>query len=362
MIARPPIAPALLSVALALASTAPAEELHRWVDPDGHLHISDTAPPAGAHETTAPRATAAEPASPAQSGEPASSHGGSRFTQGLLWRVEPARTQPDPQTPPSYVFGTMHSADPRVAHLSPESEQAFGSSRSFCAEANLDGTALMTVGQRMFSSDGRSLDAILGPDLFGRIAPMLAQRGLPADFLPMLRPWVVLLTLGIPTSVSSDSGTILDVDLMQRAEAAGKEVCGLETLDEQIDSVEKMPERDQIAHIRAAADEAGSLEAMYAKAIELYVRGDLAGLRGLESGNGDDAELSRRLIDQRNVRMADRIAPRARKGGVFVAIGAAHLGGEQGVLALLERRGFRVTQVEPAAAATVPEVPATDSN
>jgi uncharacterized protein YbaP (TraB family) len=84
------------------------------------------------------------------------------------------------------------------------------------------------------------------------------------------------------------------------------------------------------------------------------VREDLSGLAALDAGDGGDAEGRRRaadfehrLIDQRNVRMVDRMASRVDRGGVFIAIGAGHLGGERGVLALLERRGYAVKRVTP---------------
>jgi uncharacterized protein YbaP (TraB family) len=54
---------------------------------------------------------------------------------------------------------------------------------------------------------------------------------------------------------------------------------------------------------------------------------------------------TRRLLYERNVRMAERAEPRLREGGAFSAVGALHLYGGSGVLALLEQRGWRVTRV-----------------
>jgi uncharacterized protein YbaP (TraB family) len=56
-------------------------------------------------------------------------------------------------------------------------------------------------------------------------------------------------------------------------------------------------------------------------------------------------KIERRMLDDRNARMVERMLPRFEEGGAFIAIGAAHLPGEQGVLALLERRGFGVVRV-----------------
>ncbi|MBK7973236.1 MAG: TraB/GumN family protein [Deltaproteobacteria bacterium] len=348
---------AFFALVLLLAPDVFAGELRRWVDANGQVHISDGAPPVGARGgssagtgavTTVPSAAA----SPIQRGR-----GAGKYTLGLLWRIEPVADGGGARVEPSYVFGTMHSADPRVRNLKPDVERTFHDATSFCAEATLDGSALLSVGHRMMIGDGRSLDQILGADLYGEVAPLMEARGMPDAFLPMLQPWVVLLSLSMPASATgSQPGDILDVDLMNRAQADGKTVCGLETLDEQIDAVSKIPERDLIANIRSAAKAAAGLEAVYAKATELYVQEDLAGLAALDAGESGDAgerrraaDFERRLLDDRNVRMVDRMASRIDRGGAFIAIGAGHLGGERGVLALLERRGYAVKRVTPVA-------------
>jgi len=59
--------------------------------------------------------------------------------------------------------------------------------------------------------------------------------------------------------------------------------------------------------------------------------------RGMTEGFAD------RLINERNVRMIDRLQPLLRRGKVFIAVGALHLPGDGGILALLEGRGYRVT-------------------
>ncbi|MFN7953142.1 MAG: TraB/GumN family protein [bacterium] len=338
---------ALLGALAMLSTGARADELHRWVDANGQVHISDSPAPAA---RGAPAATGSGP-SPAAPSEAVPG----RFREGLLWRVEP-RAVPGAPIAPSYVFGTMHSSDPRVRAVAETIEPAFRDAKAFCAEASFDGAAMLTVTERMFAGEGRSLDQILGRELFDRIVPLLEARGLPGGFVPMLRPWVVLLTLSVPASAATtDASSILDLELMNRAQSTGKTVCGVETLDEQVDAIEAIPERELVAHIRAAADAAASLDETYAQAIELYVKQDLAGLASLDAGSASGgtesrrlaAKLTRRLLDDRNVRMAARIADYVQRGGAFVAIGAGHLAGERGVLALLEKRGFVVERVAP---------------
>lgn len=337
---------ALAVVLTLVAIGAHAGELRRWIDASGQVHISDSPAPGQPSAT----AVAATPSAPGRRSAPTG-----RYHEGLLWRVEP-RAVPGAPIAPSFVFGTMHSSDPRVRAVADTIEPAFQSAKAFFAEARFDGEAMLTLTQRMFAGEGKSLDQVLGRELFDRIVPLMEARGLPSGFLPMLQPWVVLLSLSVPPSAATtDASSILDLELVNRAQSAGKTLCGVETLDEQVDAIEAIPERELVAHIRAAADAAPTLDQTYAQAIELYVKQDIAGLASLDSGAPSGAEgrrlaasLTRRLLDDRNVRMASRIADYVARGGAFVAIGAGHLAGDRGVLALLEKRGFVVERVTPA--------------
>ena len=60
----------------------------------------------------------------------------------------------------------------------------------------------------------------------------------------------------------------------------------------------------------------------------------------------DMAEFERRLITDRNHHMADRGAPLLDEGNVFMAVGALHLIGDEGLVELLRQKGFTATPVE----------------
>jgi uncharacterized protein YbaP (TraB family) len=57
-------------------------------------------------------------------------------------------------------------------------------------------------------------------------------------------------------------------------------------------------------------------------------------------------EFTARLVVERNYRMAERIQPQLREGNALIAVGALHLPGEEGLLALLAEEGYRVSAVE----------------
>jgi hypothetical protein len=151
--------------------------------------------------------------------------------------------------------------------------------------------------------------------------------------------------------IRRNSGQVaLDVRLTNQAQAAGKPVTGLETMQEQIAVFDSLPPDEQASFLSAAAMEIPQKEKLMAAMKDAYLRRDIEGVRNAAYAGATKTEraaadkLERGLIDERNKRMAQRMQSRF-DGGTFVAIGALHLPGEDGVLALLERDGYTIKRV-----------------
>ena len=266
------------------------------------------------------------------------------YAQGLLWKVESASGQT------SHVFGTIHLSDARVLALPGPVKQSFEGSGSFVMEVTLDPANLMQLAGRMIYTDGRDLQAVLGPALFQKVAATAPSTGLPPEMLRYLKPWAVALILMMP---QSNGDNVLDDRLYKMAIEQNKGVHQLETVDEQVDMFDGMPENEQIAMLRNAVDNRERLPKLMERMVDTYLKRDLAALyRISEEDDGLDPALQRiktvlmqRLLDQRNIRMAERADVLLKNGRAFIAVGALHLYGERGVLALLANRGYRVTRV-----------------
>ena len=267
-----------------------------------------------------------------------------RFDRGLLWSVSGSGAAA------SYVFGTIHVGDPRVTQLPPPVARALAESGSVTVEAELEPSSLVAVADRMVFLDGRDLPGVAGAELYQKAAGLTEKLGLPEPAVRMFRPWALALMLSVPPQNPAD---VLDVVLAAAARARGKPVYELEGLEEQVRIFDGMPEADQVTLLRQAVDEYERMPRMTGRLIEAWLARDLAGMRRIgEEAGGDTAEarrlqetFNRRLLNERNVRMAERMASRLREGRAFIAVGALHLQGERGVLAELERRGWRVTRV-----------------
>lgn len=264
------------------------------------------------------------------------------YSQGLLWKIERAGQAPN------YVFGTIHSEDPRVLNLPKPVQGVFDSSKIFVMEALLDESALRAMSSAMLFNDGRQLQQVLSPATYAKAVAAMSAYGLPEIALQLMQPWAAAMTLGTP---KPQTGLVLDLSLMQQAMAQGKQTAGLETAQEQIGIFAKLALPEQIILLEDVLKQLPTLPQTFAKLHQAYLARDLASLERLsveQQALGNRAlgqKLMPQLIDQRNQRMVARMEPYLKSGQAFIAIGALHLPGEAGVLRLLAKKGYRVSVV-----------------
>ncbi len=266
--------------------------------------------------------------------------------QGLLWRIEADGRSP------SFLLGTMHSTDPSVLALPGPVAQAFASARSLTVELVIDEAVRAEIGRGMLLSDGRKLDHILGPERFKKVAGIALLYGWPAAVVKLMKPWAAMTVFGMPPQeLARQASGILPLDqmLQQDAETRGLPVFQLESAAEQFAIFDKMPEADQITFLDTVVAQHGLVERWFEELRQLYLARDTGGMLGVmrSQAAGDDpallAAFEDRLVNRRNRLMAERMALRLQEGGAFVAVGALHLPGEQGLVRLLQQAGYRLT-------------------
>jgi len=266
----------------------------------------------------------------------------SDFGHGILWEIS------KPGIHHSYVFGTIHSDDPRVTRLPQAVEQAFAYARSFSAELDMNDDTMRRTEQAMLLPPGSKLQQLIGPERFQKCVALMADYDVPQSMVMRMRPWAVALQLNMP---KPQNGEFLDLILYQRAVARSMPVYGLETMAEQTAVFDNMPLTQQVELLDQAIANYASMPAMIQSLIDLYLARDLAGLQAIndQQMQSADAKLAasveQRLILTRNHRMVLRMQPRLQEGYAFIAVGALHLPGEQGILSLLKQEGYLVRYV-----------------
>jgi len=264
------------------------------------------------------------------------------FDSGLLWRVERAGVTP------SYLFGTMHSDDPDVVKLSTPVQQAFDQAHSVTLEVVLDPRSLLAMTSALLMTDGNTLKSLIGGRLYERTLDVMEARGIPEMLVVNMKPWAVAVTLMTPPG---NNGVVLDHVLYQGAVAAGKKVHGLETVAEQMGLFDGLSRKDQITLLEDTLDNLDTVAQMLDELQAAYLDRDLKRLMELNEASMRDSDpllaetFNRKVIVERNYRMAERMQPRLREGQQFIAVGALHLAGKEGLLKLLSERGYRLSRI-----------------
>ncbi len=267
------------------------------------------------------------------------------FEHGLLFRVE------RDGRPPSYVYGTLHSNDPRVTALPREVTEALANSRRLAPEILLSDAELPLFLEAAQYDDARRLADHFDAATLARIRVALGS-AMPADSVfSRLKPWAVLLMLAQPHS--ADATPTLDATLVDIARRRRMSVIGLELLDEQVAALDSIPMTSQVALVRWMLAHGDALSAHYEAAVAAWLNRDLKRLHGLARmpGGSDAASaghfqlLTRHVVENRTPLMAYRLTVPLREGRVFVAVGALHLYGSKGLLAQLVEQGYRVRRV-----------------
>lgn len=270
------------------------------------------------------------------------------YADGVLWRVESAAGTPN------YVFGTLHSSDERITSLPAAVSEVFAQTETLAIEVVLDNAAILKLGKAMLLPSDKRLDALLTSKQVAQLKDVAAHYHMPFTMVTRFKPWAAMIVFSLPPAeqLRTASGKKpLDEALRLQAEAAGKTVLGLETVDEQIETLDGMVEADQMLLLNSTLEQAVEIERMFAALREAYLARDLVAVYDLlnaakvDDSTGAVARFEQRLVIDRNRRMVDRMGELLQQGNAFVAVGALHLPGEQGILQLLADRGYRVTRV-----------------
>ena len=275
---------------------------------------------------------------------PASSAAPERFGKGLLWRIT------SNSGAVSHVYGTIHVADARLDALPAPVAQAFDRASSLMLEFVPDPYSRERFLEAAMFLDRQTLEEKIGSDDFERALEQLRPIGLSREFVNKLKPWGVLLNL---RAASGASGAPLEARLADRARERRLPVFQIEGVEEQIFTFDELPMDAQVALLKHSLVHRDELLQLAERTLEAYLAGDLQAIWRLrEQFNSRHAEvaayqaaLTKRVVHDRSVVMAFRAQRELRRGNAFVALGALHLYGDKGVLALLEQDGYRARRV-----------------
>ena len=279
--------------------------------------------------------------------------------KGTLWRVEKTGQ------PPSFLMGTMHVTDPRVLKMPAGAQAAFDAAKIVIVESDeiLDekqvAASLMSKPELTMFLDGKSITDLLTKDNAARLEAGLKERGIPLSAVSRMKPWMLASFVALPAcefTRKAQGASFLDKKIAEDAVAAGKQLVGLETLVEQLTAMSELPMEFHLQALIETLEIGDKMQDIMATMTDLYMAGDIGMTMPMlesqapsppdESDKEGYAAFEKRIITDRNHVMAERAATHLAQGGTFIAVGALHLPGEEGLVELLRKQGFTVTSVQ----------------
>ena len=250
---------------------------------------------------------------------------------------------------PSYIFGTVHAVcSPDMVPLA-ALDPYLSSTDQLMMEVDMDDMVEMgSMAGAMMIPDGKTLKDYLTAEQFAKVDAMVIELlGYSAENVKMIKPAMLTVLLITSQKAVGCTPTVYDRELMQNAVAKKKPVIGLETVASQIKVIDSMPIEKQAKELYEMALDPQKSINEFRKLTAAYKTRDPEKLFELtDTMMAGDREFQGRLIDERNLAWIPKLETAFKEKPTFVAVGAGHLGGKKGVLALLKGKGYKVTPVK----------------
>jgi uncharacterized protein YbaP (TraB family) len=252
-----------------------------------------------------------------------------------------------------YLVGSIHVMSESFYPLNPALDAAFKDSDLLVEEVDLaemlDPMAQMNILTRGMLPSTQSLDKLLSAPTLALVQKVTGDLG--ADGAPLMRfkPWMLAIALqGMELMKAGfDPALGLDQHFYEQAKSVGKPVQGLETVEFQISRFDTMTMEQQDRMLAQTLKELATETATVGKLGDAWKAGDVPAIERIALADlKSDPLMYQRLLVERNKNWMPKIeALFARKGRAIVIVGAAHLVGPDGLLAMLKAKGYTVEQL-----------------
>ncbi len=274
-----------------------------------------------------------------------------KFTKGVLWKIE------KDEELIGYLFGTIHMNDKRVNKVRENIMGIFDKMNSFAMESfPSDHYWNPYHGGKMIKADmtlprGQTLEQLIGEELYVKVEKVLSQLGLDRETILHMKPWAAMRSFAVKSENTED--LILDYELLDRAASQRKELYQVESIEEFLVTFYAMPLDVQVKLLEFTVNSYEKMRDTIDDMLVAYLEEDLLKMYEISTSFIPNHPENKRyrdtylkhVIKDRNIVMEHYMRKPMREKKTFIAIGALHLYGDQGVLALIEKDGYQVTRV-----------------
>lgn len=261
--------------------------------------------------------------------------------KSLLWKISGKGL-----SQPSYLYGTIHiTCD---ANLPAKVKEAMNKTNQLCLELDMDDANMQVeMMSSMMMKNGVTMQSLATDEDFALVDEFLIKNlGFSAKLLNTVKPFMVSAML-YPKMMDCPMQSV-EAELMKISSEQNETTIGLETVTEQLTVFDAIPYQDQMDElVKTAKSDLVRDSKELKEMLDLYKSEDIQAMIEFTK-NSDNAMTSKfddELLNNRNQNWISRIEKIVKEKPTFFGVGAAHLGGELGVINLLRKYGFTVEPV-----------------
>ncbi len=270
--------------------------------------------------------------------------------KSLLWEITSKE-----QIKPSYLFGTIHLIPTKDYFWTDKMEKAFQGCDVVVFELDMnemnDMSKMLGMMQHLFMQGDTTLADLLTKSDYDKLAAKMQNMGLPLFMFDRMKPFFLTTFLSDDFSVGNIQDGAMksyELELTEKANQSGKAVSGLETIEFQASIFDKIPYKEQAKMLSQMLNDSSdeTQDISLNQLVDLYKNQDIQRLLDyMQSDQSGMDSFQDDLVNTRNQQWIQPMTDKMNRQTVFFAVGAGHLPGEQGVIHLLRKQGYKVTPV-----------------
>ncbi|MRG43644.1 TraB/GumN family protein [Chitinophaga sp. SYP-B3965] len=248
---------------------------------------------------------------------------------------------------PSYLYGTIHMICPDDFFLSAHLKEAFSASKTIYLEMDMDDPEMM--GKLMQSmqekKDGYSLQNVFKPKDYEKLSRYFKDSiGMDVSMFKTMKP-MILLSAVMMKSLNCDKPASYEGTFIEMAKEQQKPIEGLESMEKQVAVFDAIPDSTESIMIMDYINNLPKQKALFSKMVGAYKRQDITEIHEYLKESPELAGFEDIMVYDRNRNWIPVIEKAATKETTLIACGAMHLGGDEGVVSLLRKKGYTVEPV-----------------
>lgn len=264
---------------------------------------------------------------------------GNKDDNTLLWEVSGNGLKKS-----SYLFGTFHLMCKGDILLSEQLKKAVANADAVYMELDMDDPAVVMGGLLMINmKGGKKLHDLYTEEEYKKVSSYFKDSlRMPITFLESTKPYF-LIALLYPKMMPCKTVSGVEEELVRLAKQENKTINGLETMQFQASVFDSIPYEKQAQELLKSIDSMAAYSKYFDTMVQVYKNQQLSQMESLFSNSEFGMEEHQDiLLDKRNENWVALLKGIMSKQPVFVAVGAGHLVGKNGLISLLKKKGYKV--------------------